>query len=40
MGALQKLQERIRQKGLKRTFKTLIERYVFFHWNCCGWNAT
>ncbi|MBH3462167.1 N-acetyltransferase [Pseudomonas parafulva] len=32
MRALQKLQERIRQKGLKRTFKTLVERYVFFHW--------
>ncbi|MFJ9991498.1 N-acetyltransferase [Pseudomonas putida] len=32
MRVLQKLQERIRQKGLKRTFKTFVERYVFFHW--------
>ncbi|MHC6224051.1 GNAT family N-acetyltransferase [Pseudomonas sp. X10] len=32
MSALQKLKERIRQKGLLRTLKTLFERYVFFHW--------
>ncbi|QKG64964.1 N-acetyltransferase [Pseudomonas sp. B14-6] len=32
MSTWQKLQERIRQKGLRRTFHTLWERYVFFHW--------
>jgi len=32
MGALRKLRERIRQKGLRRTLDTLVERYVFFHW--------
>lgn len=32
MGVLEKLQQRIRQKGFKRVCKTLFERYVFFHW--------
>ncbi|MBV4459094.1 MULTISPECIES: GNAT family N-acetyltransferase [Pseudomonas] len=32
MNALKKLSERIHQKGLKATFKTLWKRYVFFHW--------
>lgn len=32
MSALQQLQVRIKQKGLRRTFKTVWERYVFFHW--------
>ncbi|MDD0977647.1 GNAT family N-acetyltransferase [Pseudomonas fontis] len=32
MRALQKLSQRIKQKGLRRTFKTFCERYVFFHW--------
>ncbi|MHC8394533.1 N-acetyltransferase [Pseudomonas sp. LB3P93] len=32
MSAWQKLQKRIKQKGLRRTVKTLWERYVFFHW--------
>ena len=32
MSVIEKLQERIRQKGLGRTFGTLWKRYVFFHW--------
>lgn len=32
MSALQKLSDRIKQRGLRRTFKTLCERYLFFHW--------
>lgn len=32
MSVIEKLQERIRQKGLGRTFSTLWKRYVFFHW--------
>ena len=32
MSFIKKLQERIRQKGLGRTFGTLWKRYVFFHW--------
>ncbi|VVO07773.1 GNAT family N-acetyltransferase [Pseudomonas fluorescens] len=32
MSALQKLRERIKQKGLRRTLNTMWERYVFFHW--------
>ncbi len=32
MSALGKLRERIKQKGLSRTFNTLWKRYVFFHW--------
>lgn len=32
MRALQKLSQRIKQKGLRRTVKTFCERYVFFHW--------
>lgn len=32
MGALQKLRERIRRKGLRRTLKKIWERYVYFHW--------
>lgn len=32
MSGLQKLKERIRQKGLQKTLKTLCERYIFFHW--------
>jgi hypothetical protein len=32
MGKLKKLQEKLRQKGLRRTFDTFVERYVFFHW--------
>ena len=32
MSVITKLQERIRQKGLGRTFGTLWKRYVFFHW--------
>ena len=32
MSFIKKLQERIRQKGLGRTFGTLWKRDVFFHW--------
>ncbi len=32
MNALQKLNQRIKQKGLRATFNTLWKRYVFFHW--------
>lgn len=32
MRALSKLWQTIRHKGLRRTFKTLWERHVFFHW--------
>ncbi|MGE8186464.1 N-acetyltransferase [Pseudomonas sp. NPDC086278] len=32
MNVLDKLRQRIRQKGLGRTFGTLWKRYVFFHW--------
>ena len=32
MSGLQKLKERIRQKGLQKVLKTLYERYIFFHW--------
>lgn len=32
MRALQKLSQRIKQKGLRRTFKTFWERYMFYHW--------
>ena len=32
MSGLQKLKERIRQKGLQKVLKTLCERYIFFHW--------
>ncbi|MND81247.1 hypothetical protein D3C80_730340 [compost metagenome] len=32
MSAIQKLSDRIKQRGLRRTFKTFWERYVFFHW--------
>lgn len=31
MSVLQKLQDRIRQKGLRRTFQTFWQRYVFIH---------
>jgi RimJ/RimL family protein N-acetyltransferase len=32
MSALQKLRDRIKQKGLRATFNTLWRRYVFYHW--------
>ena len=32
MSVIEKLRERIKQKGLGRTFSTLWKRYVFFHW--------
>ncbi|MGF6590390.1 N-acetyltransferase family protein [Pseudomonas sp. 2835] len=32
MSGLQKLKERIRQKGLQKVLKTLCERYIYFHW--------
>jgi hypothetical protein len=32
MSLIDKLRERIKQKGLSRTFSTLWKRYVFFHW--------
>lgn len=32
MSVLQKLQDRIKQKGVRRTFQTFWNRYVFFHW--------
>ncbi|HKS13225.1 MAG TPA: N-acetyltransferase [Pseudomonas sp.] len=32
MDKLKKIKERLRQKGLRRTLDTLVERYVFFHW--------
>ncbi|NBA96323.1 N-acetyltransferase [Pseudomonas sp. R5(2019)] len=32
MSMLQKIKDRIRQKGLKASLKTFTQRYVFFHW--------
>ena len=32
MNVIDKLRERIKQKGLSRTFRTVWQRYVFFHW--------
>ncbi|KAA0959318.1 GNAT family N-acetyltransferase [Pseudomonas sp. ANT_H12B] len=32
MNVIDKLRERIKQKGLSGTFNTLWKRYVFFHW--------
>jgi len=32
MSAMQKLKDRIKQKGLRNTFNTLWKHYVFYHW--------
>ena len=32
MSVVEKIKQRIRQKGLKRTARSLFRRYVFFHW--------
>lgn len=33
MGMIEKIRQRIRQKGLRRLLRTAWERYVFFHWH-------